>query len=873
MKKNIILGSVIGAVVLTGILVGYVFHVIKHSGMISEAQSLFDKGQYLAVIDHLNPSIEEGSWSADERILTGRSFYRLRQYDDALKVLDPLLRTANEDAEALALSGWIWIKKNSPLQAQTKFDQAADLGQEAEAEGGLGAIALIRSENYRSEFLNEALFHLKNSLALDSTNPKVYLVMSELSRLQHKYSESIDLAKKAVELAPYWSEPYRMLGSVYLLDGKHVEAEKTFLEGQKHGGSKEETQYYLAHSVYYQGRLSESLVLFEELINNGKEKVREALIDAAKVALVIDEKKAIDFLRRAWSMKSDPITGMQLYEALSRDNQKSEADKILESVLTEWPFLGLAHLERGHSSLKLKDFNRAYLSYQSVLENDTRNYLANNNLGYLAPIRSSMDQAPGYFESVVREYQDFFPALVNLVLGQLSANRGLEAEKQLTDLLLRYPDNSYLLLARALERFAAGDSAVSLELLDRSLSAGNRNSQSVIFVIRGEIQLRLFQFEKAKSSFEEALLVDQNNLRAKLGKAHALYRLGDYDEAEILYQELFSVLSSLSEIEQIEVRNGLAIIFLEKGDYDKSTEILETLKNSSGELGRQFYAINVGLLEEDLPTADVLENLKVAAVTVNALPEVFYNLAVFLNTLDRPDESIASYEILYKKYPGYLPGLYNLANLYRFEGRKGDAVLLYDLAQKAAPDMVEVYNNQAVVYQMMNQIERAKLRLAEADAIHQDYSEVRFNKILLALNENKYDEAEKMLQELKSFNVSTVAQMADGLIEGSKGNWQKAEPVFAMAVKENSEDAYASLNHGVALVKLKEYSKAEAAFREAIRRDPSLSSARKALGLLYCELGLFKHAEEQLNVALRLDPMQTDIKLVIGKIRGWMEDI
>ncbi len=871
MKKKIIFGSVIGAIVLTGFLVGYIFHIIQRNGMISEAQSLFNKGQYLAVIDHLNPGIEEGSRSAEERILIGKSFYRLRQYDEALKALDPLLRTGREDAKALALSGWIWIKKNSPLQAQTKFDKAAALGEEAEAEGGLGALALVRSENYRSEFLNEALFHLKKSIALDPGNAKVYLVMAELSRLQHKYSESIEWSKKAVELAPYWSEPYRMLGSVYLLDGKYSDAENTFLEGQKHGGSKEETQYYLAHSVYYQGRLNESLALFEELINHGKEKVRDALIDAAKVALVVDEKKAIDYLKRAWSMKSDPITGMQLYEALSRENRTSEAEKILESVLSDWPFLGLAHLERGHTALQDKDFNRAYLSYQSVLENDSRNYLANNNLGYLAPLRSSMDQAPGYFESVVRDYQDFFPALVNLVLGQLSADRGIEAEKQLTDLLLIYPDNAYLLLASALERFAAGDAVASLELLDRSLSVGN--SQSVIFVIRGEIQLRLFQFEKAKSSFEQALLSDPKNLRAKLGKAHALYRLGDYGPAEITYQELFSELSSLSEIQQIEVRNGLAVTSLEKGNYEKTTEILETLKNSSGELGRQFYAINAGLLEENLPTADVLENLKVAAVSNNALPEVFYNLAVFLNTLDQPDKSIESYEILYKKYPGYLPGLYNLANLYRFEGRKGDSVLLYDLAQKAAPDMVEVYNNQAVVYQMMNQLDRAKMNLDEAGAIDQNYSEIIYNKILLALIEHNLADAEKMLLELKSYNLSSVAQMADGLIEGSKGNWQKAEPIFASAINDNSDDAYSCLNHGVALVKLKEYSKAEAAFREAIRRDPSLSSARKALGLLYCELGLFKHAEEQLNVALRLDPLQTDIKLVIDRIQGWMKDI
>lgn len=871
MKPKIIAGSIIASVILIGLIVGYIVHTIQRQNRISEIQTLFEQGKYQEIIGKLDSKLGSNTVAADERIWLARSYYRLRDYDRSLEVLDPLLRTGQEDARAVALSGWIWVKKNSPLQAQVRFEKAAKLGLEAESEGGLGAISLLRSENYRSVFLNEAESHLKKSISLDPNNPQVYLVLSELRRLQHQYKEAIEMANKAIQLAPHWSEPYGMLGWIHLLQGNHVEAEKSFTESQKHGGSKEEIQYYLALSVYYQGRLNEALSFLDDLIQSGKEKVRDALIDAGKIAIIVNPDKSIDYFNRAWSIKPDPLVGMQLIELLIRRGKTEEAIKILSQVMADWPFLALAHLEMGNFLLKQNDIQRAYSAYQNVLDQDGRNFLANYNLGCILPLRGDFQQSPDYFETVVREYEDYFPAQVNMLLAQLSVDRVMDADNQLDDLLSKYPDNPYLFLARALERFAAADTRAALEYLDRSQEAAN--DRAVSFVIRGEIQLRLFQFEKALASFEEALLRDEKNIRALLGKAHASYRLGNYNNAEQIYQELLGSLSSFSADQQAEIQNGLAMTALERGDSAKSVEIWNQMKRSNSELIRQYSVVNSGLIDENNPNSVVIDDLKVVGLSRQAMPESYYNMALFLSMLGRISESMETYETLVKRYPGYLPGLFNLANTYSQNGRIGDAIALYDRAQRAAPQRAEILNNQAAVYSTLDQVEKAKIRLEEADAIDSNFNEIRFNKILLSLRENRIEDAKKYLSTLRSSSItSALVKIAEGLVKMSEEDWPESEKSFQAARELDPQNVYACLNHGVVLAKQKRYSEALEAMKEAVANNPSLAAAHRVLGLLYCELGLYVLAVPSLETAIQLDPSQSDLTDIVSQIRKWVSE-
>jgi len=865
---------VLAAVLVVLGITGYVIQRIQRQNALAKAESLLYRGEYDAVLGMFQADLAGGSRMPGERLLAAKSLYRQGQFDPALEMLGPLLRVREEDPRALVLAGWIWVRKNSYIQAQQMFDKAADTDQAAEAEGGQGAVALLRSERYRGDELNQAEFHINQALSQNAKIPEVYLVLADLKALQHHDEEAVAAARQAAELAPHWYEPYIMLGRVHLQAGHYAEAEKAFKEGLQYGADEEETNFYRARSVYFQGRLNETLVLLQDLGKAKGTKSREALEDAAKINLILRPEEAVESLRQVWSLKETLITGVQLYETLSGQGKTGEAGRILEVLMNKWPFVNIVQLEQGNRLLREGKMDEAYNAYQSALLNDAANYLAYYNLGFIALARGQYFNAIDFFNSAIRDGGDYFPAQVNLVFSQLAGDRVGEAEANLGTLLRRDPDNLHLLLARALERFLAGDTSSALEQTEQLLV--KHPGQVAPAILRGGIQLRLFQFEKARQSFEEALAREPDNVLARLGLAHARYRLGDTEAAAELYNGLAENLAALSPATQLEVQNGQALVFLARGENAQASRIWEEIQNKS-DWARQISGINLSLLEEEAPTEAVLQGLKSWAANPAALPEAGYDLALFLNTLNHPREAADAYENLLKRFPAYLPALYNLANLYGGRGRDHDAIALYERARKVAPDQILILNNEAAACARVDDATQALALIAEAVQLDPNYSDIRYNQMLLFLEQAGLDTAQAAFAGFqKTFQGSSGPQAAvnliDGLIQGRQEKWEAAWQAFTRAAESDPENAHAALNQGIALAKLKRYSEAETALQNAVRRDPGLADAHRSLGLLYCELGLFEEAEAALGEALRLDPARQDIEAIVNQIKGWMRE-
>ncbi|NPU97267.1 MAG: tetratricopeptide repeat protein [Candidatus Omnitrophica bacterium] len=866
---------ILAAILLVGGTTGYIVLQIQRQNTLARAESLLHRGEYAAVLDLFQESLADGSRRPSERLLTAKALYRQGQFDQALAVLEPLLRPRDEDPRALVLAGWIWIRKNSYIQAQTLFDKAANTELAAEAEGGQGAVALLRSERYRGDELNQAEFHLNQALSQVPDSPEIHLVLADLKALQHQNEEAINAARRAAELAPCWYEPYVMLGRVQLQAGHYAEAEKAFKEGLKYGADEEETNYYRARSIYFQGRLNETLVLLLDLVKANGKKSREALEDAAKITQILRPEEAVDYLQQAWAQKETLITGVQLYQTLSGLGKADLAGRILEALMGKWPFVNIIQLEQGHRLLKEGKLDEAYNAYQSALLNDASNFLAYYNLGFIALVRGQYFNAADFYNAAIRDYEDFFPAQVNLVLSQLAGGREMEAQSNLELLLKRFPDNLYLLLARALERFLAGDTYAALELA--GVTQEQHPRQAAPHILRGEILLRLFQFDEARRNFEEALERDPGNIRARLGLAHALYRLGETEPAADLYNQLAERAQQLAPDLQYEIQNGLALVHLARQDHGEAVKVWEEIQNKS-EWARQVCAINLSLMEEETPTDAVVQELKNWALSSNALPEAGYDMALFLHAMNRPQEAAEAYENVLKRFPAYLPALFNLANFYAQRGRYYDAIALFERARHAAPGQISVLNNEAAVCAQVEDSTRAETLITEAVQLDPLFSDIRFNQMLLTLEQGDVSKTEKAFTDFqKDFQAASRSQQAAlnliaGLILGRKEKWGEAAPAFARAADNDSHNAYAALNQGIALAKLKRYSEAETALRRAIRQDPALADAHQSLGLLYCELGLYEDAVSALEESLRLDPARKDVEGIVRQIQEWMRD-
>lgn len=774
MNKKFFPIIVLALILVVGGVAGYILFSIQRQRDMVQAKSLLIRGNHQGVVDLLSSRVDNGSYAPEERLIVAQALYRMRQYEQAQDVLNPLLRPGEEHPEALALSGWIWIKLGSYLQAKSRFDRIAEFDMADESEGGLGAVALLRSEGYKSSDLNEAEIHLKKAIDLGTKIPQVYLTYSELKIKQNNFKEAIEYAKHAADLAPRWSEPYVMLGRSYLLNSNYKEAEEAFQTGLEYGASQSETTYYLARSTYLQGRLNDAYALLKELSDQTGDIQRSALIDASKIAQVIDPDRSIGYLQKAWSIREDPLVGLQLYSLLTRNNALKEAQDLLNDLVGKWPFFTGLIIEKSHQWLEQNDLSRAFSGYYDVIESDPENFIANFNLGCIAMFREEYRyRATDFFEAVIRNYEEFFPAQVNLVLARLVNNQSAEADSHLKALIERYPDKPFLYLARAVERYISGDPSGSIESLEQSLKL--EPDQASPFVIQGEIRLRLFQFEEARDNFEKALELDPSNARARLGAAHTYYRLGDYRKASQLYNQLASDQRGLSKEFIIEIMNGQALIHFQQDEYPAAKKLWDELSNQSM-FGRQVSVINQSLEFENSPTSAVLESLFVRAEDSQVLPETLYNLANYLEKQDRIEEAIQQYESLVTRFPSYLPGLYNLANLYRQEGNYGEAITLYEQVRRAAPTRIDVLSNEAAAYMMIDDVDTAEQLVDQSVEVDPNYSDLRYNQVVICLRQGELDQAKEIYRSFKEFSPhSTATMQMQGLIYLYEEQWEQAE--------------------------------------------------------------------------------------------------
>jgi|GEM_PF-3413332 tetratricopeptide (TPR) repeat protein len=864
MSRNIIILIVIIAVL--GSLAGFIAFQVHRKSVISQGELLFKRGDYQGAIEYLGPKVEGESFAAEERLLVAQSLYRTGEYGKAQEVLVPLLQFGTEDLRALALSGWLFLKQGSYLNAQNKFLMLKDKGNEAEAEAGLAGVALLRSEGRKKNDLNEAEMHLREAIHLDETIPEAYLLLSDLKMLRHDYEGAIDAARKAVELVPHWAEPHTRLGKAYLSADRSKEAEEAF---KKAGASELETRFYLGLSLYFQSRFEESLVIFDEISDSDAGIAKESLVTAAKIRLLMGENDAaVKNLKAVVErFKLDPVTGMQLYQIHSRRGETQAGETLLREIVSGWPFVSEAQLEMGNLLLSRGDFKQSYNAYNAVFDTDQTNYWAYYNLGCLSFLRGDIYQAPDYFETSCREFDDFFPGMVNMAMSFLALGRESDALIVLQDLARKYPDNAIILNARALERFHAGYPEVSLQLIQESLNA--HPDQPLPFIIRGEVLMRLYQFEEARESFKMALQLDPENIRAQIGMAHSSYRLGLLQEAATMYANLLRRQEEMDSALFTEVRNGNALIQARNAELAAAVNEWETMRSLS-EVSRQLAAVNRTYVSGAQPTESDINLLKTAAQEKNPLPEALFNLAGFEEMTDQRDAAAATYKELIVRFESYLPALYNYANLLGHNGQYERAVELYENAGKGNPNRVDLMNNKAVAFDRLSDFDHADQLLQKALDINPNDGVVRFNQFNLALKIGNRKKAESIFTQMKSMAMPiNLLRLAEGLLEADRQNWAQAEPLFAAAWEDDKTNAHAVLNHGVALAKLERYTEAEQALRKARDLNPSLPLTHRSLGLLYCHMGLFEEALETLRVSLHLDPTQNDVEKIIRQIQGW----
>ena len=243
---------------------------------------------------------------------------------------------------------------------------------------------------------------------------------------------------------------------------------------------------------------------------------------------------------------------------------------------------------------------------------------------------------------------------------------------------------------------------------------------------------------------DKVLKIDKNNKIALLNKANALLCLKKPDRALISINRILKhnpydldalITKATSLRDQGKSEDGLGLI---EKVLVKEPNNISALKNRAmllNELGRSKEALDV--LEIVLrQEPDHLESL--------------INKAAALSDLKRFEEALSIYNHILEKYPDNVNALVNKGVLLSRMGNGREAIELYDKALDLDPENPLILSNKGNDLDILGDFDGAILCYDKALKHDPERDFVLLNKAAILNNTNKFQEAEEILQRLRS---------------------------------------------------------------------------------------------------------------------------
>jgi len=184
----------------------------------------YSRGQYTIAEDYLARAVQRGTGNVQLAKLLGASRIKLKNYEGAVEVLEPLLQDEQAaDAQTLALLGTAYMLNGDSAKGTEYMDQAVRLAPDQaflRTQLAAGHIALGDTES-AIDTLQAAV-----ELGQELIQADVLLVLSYLERGQ--FDEALQAATALEERMPDSPIPPNLTGLAYLAEKQLDEAEKKF---------------------------------------------------------------------------------------------------------------------------------------------------------------------------------------------------------------------------------------------------------------------------------------------------------------------------------------------------------------------------------------------------------------------------------------------------------------------------------------------------------------------------------------------------------------------------------------------------------------------------------------------------------------------
>lgn len=214
---------------------------------------------------------------------------------------------------------------------------------------------------------------------------------------------------------------------------------------------------------------------------------------------------------------------------------------------------------------------------------------------------------------------------------------------------------------------------------------------------------------------------------AKLQRAFALHRQGEFAQAEPLYREIVD-----QSPEHVEALHFLGVIAYQQGRFNEADRLIARALAIRPDYPEALYDRANTLRELKRPDEALACYDKALSIRPDYV-EALNNRGSALMDLKRPDEALKSYDQALALRPGHTKALYNRGNALIGLKRLDEALASYDRALALKPDYAKAYFGRGNVLRELQRLGDALASYDRALAIQPDYPEVRWNQSVCRL--------------------------------------------------------------------------------------------------------------------------------------------
>jgi len=350
---------------------------------------------------------------------------------------------------------------------------------------------------------------------------------------------------------------------------------------------------------------------------------------------------------------------------------------------------------KGLAYLLIEKFSEAVQAFEQSINIKRENSDAFFQLGFLYSKIGDNEKALNAYKEACQINPNNYRAFFGVGKVYLKQNRFNEAIPPLTECVRIKPDfpDAYYNLALCYEEI--GQLTTAAETYKKFIEI-NPGPAWTAYSKLGEVYIKLQQYDKAVSAFEEVIKSTPNDIRANYNLAYAYDMCGETEKAIEIYKKLINLTPDQAET----YYNRIFRVYDKKGDFNKALEIGMELVNKYPDKAIYYYYVGI----EHFKLGNNEKALEFFNKTIELDPNnasAYYNSGLVYFRLKKFDSAAEVFERFLELQPNNADACYNLGSAYLQLKKYEKALKPLQKAVELRPDFALAHYNLAITYYLL----------------------------------------------------------------------------------------------------------------------------------------------------------------------------